>query len=123
MKLTPNFSDWEFFCHDENHTPYPKKYADNIQKLANILQVIRDVVGRIDINSGYRTKAYNRAIGGAELSQHLYGKAADFTSRYLTPAQLGKVILRLIKEGKIPDGGFKQYNTWVHYDIGRARRW
>lgn len=31
------------------------------------------------INSGYRCEELNRIIGGKELSQHLTGRAADFT--------------------------------------------
>lgn len=33
----------------------------------------------IEINSGYRTASYNRAIGGASKSQHVAGNAADIT--------------------------------------------
>ena len=121
--LTKNFSLWEFACHDANNTPVPEKLKSNALALAEQLQVIRDEVGRISINSGYRTPAYNRAIGGAKLSQHLYCKGADFTSTNKTPAQMKTIILRLIKEGKLKDGGFKQYSTWVHYDTGRTRRW
>ena len=31
----------------------------------------------IGINSGFRSTPYNKCIGGASLSQHLYGNAAD----------------------------------------------
>lgn len=33
----------------------------------------------IAVNSGYRTASYNRKIGGASLSQHIEGAAADIT--------------------------------------------
>jgi len=122
--LTKNFSLWEFACHDKNNTPVPEKLKPNALALAKQLQVIRDEIGRISINSGYRTPAYNKSLpGAASQSQHLYCKAADFTSTNKTPAQMKTIILRLIKEGKLKDGGFKQYNTWVHFDTGRARRW
>jgi len=121
--LTKNFSLWEFACHDADNTPVPEKYQDNALALAEQLQILRNEIGRISINSGYRTPIYNKSIGGAQYSQHLYCKGADFTSTNKTPAQLKTIILRLIKEGKLKDGGFKQYNTWVHYDTGRARRW
>ena len=33
----------------------------------------------IEINSGYRTASYNRAVGGASKSRHVVGDAADIT--------------------------------------------
>lgn len=44
-----------------------------------ILEPIRDMFGApVLIHSGYRSPIVNRAIGGAERSEHLQGKAADF---------------------------------------------
>jgi len=43
-----------------------------------VLQPLRDYVGGpVSINSGYRSKALNRMVGGATTSQHLVGEAAD----------------------------------------------
>jgi hypothetical protein len=51
----------------------------NIEKLVvAILQPLRDYMGTpIRINSGFRTKAYNKKVGGVPSSDHLMGFAAD----------------------------------------------
>lgn len=44
------------------------------------LQPLRDVVNvPILINSGYRSQALNKAVGGVPRSQHLAGEAADLS--------------------------------------------
>lgn len=44
----------------------------------NILEPIREALGPIHINSGFRSPAVNEAIGGVATSQHCLGQAADF---------------------------------------------
>lgn len=115
MKLTKNFLLTEFACHDG--TPVPAKYIPHVQELADNLQVLRDHIAEpIHINSGYRTKAYNKRIGGAPASQHLLAKAADITSKNFTPKQVKQAIDKLIKEGKMKNGGVGLYPGFVHYD-------
>jgi hypothetical protein len=42
----------------------------------------------------------------------------------MTPKQVLLVIERLIKEGKMMQGGIGVYNTFTHYDIrGTKARW
>lgn len=44
----------------------------------NVLDPLRERFGRpIIINSGFRSKDLNRAVGGAATSQHMKGEAAD----------------------------------------------
>ncbi len=47
------------------------------QELVDMLQGIRDRLGRIDITSGYRCKAHNKAVGGVKESAHTKGLAVD----------------------------------------------
>ncbi|MEA2460982.1 MAG: zinc D-Ala-D-Ala carboxypeptidase [Actinomycetota bacterium] len=51
----------------------------NVQRLMWRLEALRAKSGdeAIGINSGFRSIPYNKCIGGASLSQHLYGTAAD----------------------------------------------
>lgn len=45
----------------------------------HVLQPVRDYFGRpVQISSGFRAPAVNKAIGGASSSQHTKGEAADF---------------------------------------------
>jgi len=122
MQLTKNFHMVEFDCRDGSKVPY--QYVPNVTRLADCLQTIRDHIGTpIHITSAYRSPAHNSAVGGAEKSQHLIGKAADLVSNSLTPRQLYDIIEHLIKNGKIREGGLGLYNSFVHYDIrdGKAR--
>lgn len=121
--MTKNFSLKEFGCHDG--TPVPQNLMANIEELAKNLQVLRDHLGEpIKINSAYRTPAYNKKVGGAPNSQHPLGKAADLRVESLTPRGLAAVIEKLIKEGKMKQGGIGIYPTFTHYDIrGTKARW
>ena len=115
-KLTKNFDLKEFNCKDGSETP--AGLIPNLQELANNLQILRDFLGTsLHINSGYRSHAYNKKIGGAKFSQHLLGKAADISSNKFTPEQIHAAILQLISEGKIHNGGLGIYNSFCHYDI------
>lgn len=50
----------------------------NIYELVtNVLQPLRNDVGVININSGYRCKELNNKVGGVPSSQHLTGMAVD----------------------------------------------
>ena len=50
----------------------------NMNTLVNkLLDPLREKVGAIRINSGYRTPAHNKQIGGATNSQHCKGEAVD----------------------------------------------
>lgn len=123
MKLSPNFSLSEFASKCGSETP--QNVIANLTQLAIQLQVLRNEIGvSIIINSGYRSPKHNRRVGGSPKSQHLQGRAADITARGFTPRQLADVIERLIREGKMQNGGLGVYPTFVHYDIGGAgRRW
>lgn len=123
MKLTNNFSKIEFESRDGSKMP--KWVEINIKELAENLQILRDYIGRpIHINSAYRSPAHNARIGGVKNSYHTKGKAADITVKGYTPRKLASVILKLIREGKLEDGGLGLYPGFVHWDIrGKKARW
>jgi hypothetical protein len=56
-----------------------KQVKRNVTKLMWRLEAVRAKGGDnpIGINSGFRSVAYNDCLGGASLSQHMYGTAAD----------------------------------------------
>lgn len=123
MKLTKNFILNEFACKDG--TPVPERLHANALELAQNLQVLRDDIGEpLKILSGYRTPAWNRKVGGKPNSFHLRAMAADLTTKSFTPRQLHARILKLIKAGKMKEGGLGLYSGFVHYDTrGTAARW
>jgi zinc D-Ala-D-Ala carboxypeptidase len=56
-----------------------KRAKRQVKRVMWRLEAVRRKGGRhpVGINSGFRSIPYNRCIGGAERSQHLYGTAAD----------------------------------------------
>lgn len=123
MQLQTNFKLSEFRCRDG--TDVPEEYMENVQALADNLQVLRDYIGRpIQIISGYRSPEYNKKIKGAKRSQHMLAKAADIKVKGMEPWMVHKIIEHLIFEGHMKKGGLGIYQTFVHYDVrGRNARW
>lgn len=80
--LSPHFSRHEFDCHDG-------QIAHPDPELVQCLERLRAAIGNkpIVIISGYRDRAYNKSIGGATDSQHIYNRAADLHEGVATVAQ------------------------------------
>lgn len=75
-----HFNFMEFIHTDTGICNIPKDFDTivNIVKLAEWLDGIREEFGEpIVVNSAFRTKDVNTAVGGAEKSWHLSGLAAD----------------------------------------------
>lgn len=123
MNLTDNFKLIEFACKDGSQVP--NEFLPNVKKLATNLQVLRNQLEKpIVINSAYRTPKYNASVGGAKSSQHLTASAADIRINGYDPILVYETILKLIKEGKLHNGGVGLYNTFVHYDVrSTPARW
>lgn len=125
MKLTNNFTLSEF--NSKCGRPMPDNVRQNIQKLANQLQVLRDDLKRpITINSGYRSPEHNDSpkVRGVKNSQHLLGTACDISVAGMTTRQLADRIELLISKGEMLQGGIGIYPNFVHYDIRKNRvRW
>ena len=123
MQLTENFNLSEFASNDGAEFTLEAKL--NLRVLSKQIQIIRDHFGRaININSGYRSKEHNKAIGGAANSYHVKGMAADMRIEGVSPKALHGQIQMLIDAGKIMQGGLGLYDSFVHYDIrGHLARW
>jgi len=93
---------------------------ENIIDIAKRLQQIRDHFKRaIHVRSWLRPIQYNIAIGGAELSAHLDGKAVDFTvDGYQGIGGADSVRSQL--ERSLCDLGLRMEKTpgssWIHID-------
>ena len=124
MQLTKNFNRQEFDCKDG--TKVPDEFLPNVQEVANNLQILRDYL-KVPVRvtgSGYRSQKHNKKVGGAKFSQHLTASGADINADGYTPKELAKEIEKLIKEGKMKQGGIGVYKGFVHYDIrGTKARW
>jgi len=114
IKATNNFSYSELEFYDT----IPPEYMANATKLLENLQVIRDALNApITIISGYRSAARNAAVGGKDRSLHLQAAAADITVKGFTSTQVYEAVSKLIKDGKVYNGGLGVYNDFVHYDV------
>ncbi|MGI8587595.1 MAG: D-Ala-D-Ala carboxypeptidase family metallohydrolase [Chloroflexia bacterium] len=80
---TAHFNWSEFYSHDgsgfSGGNVGTSQVRENIRRLMYKLEAVRKKAGGagITINSGFRSVAYNRSIGGASNSMHTYGVAAD----------------------------------------------
>jgi 3D (Asp-Asp-Asp) domain-containing protein len=74
------------------------------------LQLLRDMLGPITVNSGYRPPSYNEMVGGAEYSRHMYGDAFDMAPIEASLAEL--------EDGCVAVGGkLVEYGSHVHCDF------
>lgn len=121
--MTEHFSKEEFRSKDGAHFPYEVK--QNLKVLAEQLEVLREHFQKpVQINSGYRSPAYNAKIGGEQNSQHLLGKAADVVIDGISPDEVADAIEFLIEGKLMIQGGVGRYETFTHYDIrGKKARW
>lgn len=119
---TQNFSLSEFHSKDGEQVPISAR--GNIQQVINQLQKLRNAIGLpIVITSGYRSVNHNSNVGGVPNSHHLCGMAADFYVPGMSNDEVQNILLQLIAQGVIQDGGVGRYNNFTHYDVGAPRRW
>ena len=113
MKLSENFKVKEFACKDGSNT-----ILIDVGFVQTHLQDIRTHFGvPVTINSGYRTPAYNKKVGGAKSSYHMKGRAFDIVVKGHTPAEVARYAQSLGINGII------QYNSFVHIDSRESKYW
>lgn len=136
MQLSKNFSLEEFvksptaIRKNINNVP-TQRNIDNLTNLCFfILQPLRDKIGStIDVVSGFRNPALNKAVGGAKDSSHLRGEAADIELWINGVEETQKLFFKIIEmnlpfDTLIWEFGDKNKPAWVHvsYVVGSARR-
>jgi hypothetical protein len=118
MNLTEHFTLEELTHTDHrelDNTPNESEIA-NIQRLAEFLEQIKEVLGGkpIMVNSAFRSKQVNDAVGSKDTSQHRVGCAADIRVPAMTPDQVVRAIIA-------SDLGFDQvireFDRWTHISI------
>lgn len=114
-KVSANFKVKEFACKDGSD---PIFIAPS---LVEVLQSIRTHFGKaVNINSGYRTPTYNKKVGGATYSQHLYGTAADIRITGVKPKDVAAYVETLMPNC----GGIGIYSNFTHVDVRATKsRW
>lgn len=125
--MTPHFTLAELTVTDHrefDNTPNAAE-KENLQRLANLLEQIKVAIGGkpVMVNSAFRSKQVNDAVGSKDTSQHRLGCAADIRVPAMTPDQVVKAILA----ANLPfDQLIREFDRWTHVsvpnDIGRKPR-
>lgn len=95
---------------------------ENLKAIAsNVFQPARDILGPIRISSGYRSPELNKAIGGAQNSQHSVGEALDLQGINTSNSELFHFIKdNLIFDQLIWEFGSNSNPDWVHVSYKRS---
>ena len=98
-----------------DNTPNEAEKA-NIQRLAEFLEQVKTTLGGkpIMVNSAFRSKAVNDAVGSKDTSQHRVGCAADIRVPGMTPDE---VVRTIIGSDLGYDQIIKEFNSWTHISI------
>lgn len=118
MNLTEHFTLEELTHTDHReleNIPNETELA-NIQRLAEFLEAVKTVLGGkpIMVNSAFRSKAVNDAVGSKDTSQHRVGCAADIRVPSMTPDQ---VVRAIIGSGLGYDQVIREFDRWTHVSI------
>jgi len=118
MLLTPHFTLEELTHTDHrelDNTPNSSE-INNLKRLAEMLEEVKTLLdGKpIMINSAFRSKAVNDAVGSKDTSQHRVGCAADIRVPGLTPDQVVKAI---IGSPIAYDQIIREFDSWTHISV------
>ena len=87
----------------------------NMNTLVNkLLDPLREKIGAIRVNSGYRTPAHNKQIGGATNSQHCKGEAVDMFPLEKDIDDVFTVIIREFKYDQVILEKNNSGSRWIH---------
>jgi hypothetical protein len=116
--MTPHFTLEELTHTDHrefDNTPNETELA-NIKRLAEFLEDIKEALGGkpIMVNSAFRSKQVNDAVGSKDTSQHRIGCAADIRVPSMTPDE---VVRAVIASGLPYDQIIREFDRWTHVSI------
>jgi uncharacterized protein YcbK (DUF882 family) len=118
MNLTDHFTLEELTHTDHREFDNEPNDAEleNIKRLAEFLEEVKTVLGGkpIMVNSAFRSKQVNDAVGSKDTSQHRVGCAADIRVPSMTPDQ---VVRAVIASGIGYDQVIREFDRWTHISI------
>jgi len=116
--MTPHFTLAELTHTDHrtlDNTPNDAEKA-NLQRLAEFLEAVKTALGGkpIMVNSAFRSKAVNDAVGSKDTSQHRLGCAADLKVPGMTP----DAVVRSVIAANLPfDQIIREFDAWTHISV------
>lgn len=120
MNITPHFTLEELTVSETaerngwDNTPGEAELA-NLKRLANLLEQVRALVNKpVMVNSAYRSKKVNDAVGSKDTSQHRLGCAADIRVPGMTPDQVCRAV---IASGIAYDQIIREFDRWTHISV------
>ena len=118
MNLSDHFTleELTFTEHREfDNTPNADEIA-NLTRLAAFLEQVKTVLGGkpVMINSAFRCKQVNDAVGSKDTSQHRIGCAADLRIPGMTPDEVVKTIMA---SGICYDQIIREFDRWTHISV------
>lgn len=116
--MTPHFSLAELTVTDHREFDNTPNAAEtvNLQRLAELLEQVKVAIGGkpVMVNSAFRCKQVNDAVGSKDTSQHRVGCAADIRVPGVTPDQVVKAIMA----AKLPfDQLIREFDRWTHISV------
>jgi len=118
VNLSPHFTLEELTVTDHrllDNTPNAGE-IENLRRLALFLEKVKEVLGgrAVMVNSAYRSKAVNDAVGSKDTSQHRLGCAADIRVPGMTP----DAVVRAVRaSGLAYDQLIREMDSWTHLSI------
>lgn len=121
MNLSPHFTLAELTVTDHRSLDNSPTQVEigNLQRLAQFLESVKTALGGkpVMINSAFRSKAVNDAVGSKDTSQHRLGLAADFRVPGVAPDAVVRALLKLPYDQII-----REYDAWTHISISDKPR-
>ncbi len=120
MNLSPNFTLQELTVSEIavrrglDNTPNATEIA-NLVRTAGLLEQVRKLINKpIIVNSAFRSKAVNDAVGSRDTSQHRIGCAADIRVSGMTPREVVEACIK----ANIPfDQIIEEFGSWTHISV------
>jgi putative chitinase len=118
MNLSPHFTLEELTHTDHrelDNTPNDSE-INNLKRLAEFLEDVKSTLGGkpIMVNSAFRSKAVNDAVGSKDTSQHRRGCAADIRVPGMTPDEVVKAVIA----AQLPyDQVIREFDRWTHISV------
>jgi zinc D-Ala-D-Ala carboxypeptidase len=118
MNLSKHFTLEELTHTDHrefDNTPNDAELA-NLTRLAAFLEDVKAALGGkpVMINSAFRCKKVNDAVGSKDTSQHRIGCAADLRVPGVTPDE---VVRTIIAAGLPYDQIIREFDRWTHISV------
>lgn len=121
MNLTPHFTLEELTVSESaerngwDNTPNEAELA-NLKRLAEFLEQLKTLLGGkpIMVNSAFRCKQVNDAVGSKDSSQHRIGCAADIRVPGMTPDQ---VVRAVVGSDLQFDQVIREFDRWTHISV------